>query len=707
MRYKYWLILFLLVLFASGALFVIFYNEIKNDAIERLNNRQLVIAEQTRKAIEGFFSFHINILYKNAIDRNIIELSKEGKINMALLYNSFADNVASVSRVDEKGFIIHTVPFDLKSINRDISYQPHIKEIMRTRRPVMSDVFTAVQGFRAIALHVPVFKGDTFKGTIGFLIRFEGIAKRYLESIRIGDNGYAWLISRDGVELYCPVPGHTGKTVFENCKDFPSIINMAREMVQGKSGTTTYQYNMIRGSTVQTETKHAVYMPIKTVNTFWSIVVATPDSEVLGAIGKFRTKLIIIFGVILLVGIPTSYFGARAWGILSEETKRKEAERALSESEESYRALFDSSVDSITILTPEGAAIDMNPSAVRLFGAQSKEEMLQLTPADVSPEYQPDGSLSSVKAKEMIGIALEKDSHFFEWVNKRVDGTEFLSTILLSKMVFNGQLALQTSIRDITEERRIWNERFETEKKIIHSQKLESLGMLAGGLAHDFNNMLTIIQTNLEIALMELREDPPGAVSYINSAMEASRRVAEVTSQMLAYAGKSVISIREPINLNNIVQTSIVLCNASIPDNVALRFEGGRELPSVAADAGQIKQAVINLINNSSEAIGTNDGSITVTTGIGDYDEQILLKSRVDEKPAPGRFVFVEIADTGCGMDEEAQRLLFEPFFTTKFIGRGLGMPAILGIVRAHHGAIFVESAMSKGTTIRVILPVN
>ncbi len=374
MRYRYWLILSLFVVGLCVAFFSVVNNEAKQEAIKSLNDQQIIIARQAKQSIEKLFDRYIRVLSNNAQNERIITLDREGKRVIHVLYDTFSDEVAAVSRVNESGRIVYTYPVDPASIGQDVSDQDHIKEIRRTQKPVVSDVFTAVQGFRAIAVHVPVFQGKDYRGSLAFLVRFERIAQQNLEGIRMGEDGYAWMISREGIELYCPVPGHVGKSVFENCKDFPDILAMAKNMVAGKQGVAAYEYNLIRDKTSRVM-KHAVYLPVRIGNTFWSIVVATPDKEALNMMERFRTKLIAIFGILLLVGISLSYVGGRAWVILSEEKKRKEAERALSESEETilkererFLTLIEKAPFGMMLIGKEGRITYMNPQFKALFG---------------------------------------------------------------------------------------------------------------------------------------------------------------------------------------------------------------------------------------------------------------------------------------------------------------------------------------------------
>ena len=257
--------------------------------------------------------------------------------------------------------------------------------------------------------------------------------------------------------------------------------------------------------------------------------------------------------------------------------------------------------------------------------------------------------------------------------------------------------------RLMQEHKRSEQKKIEMEKRLLQSQKFESISVLTGGLAHDFNNLLMAVLGNLELAL-EYISPVSAARSCIENAVRASKRAADLTQQMLAYSGKGRFVIRE-VNLSELVEGNIHMFRAAVSKNITLNLQLKKDISLIVADVGQLQQVVMNLITNASEAIGEMNGVLTLSTGVEAYDEVYLQQSRIEEKPLAGRFVYLEISDTGCGMDEKTLSLLFDPFFTTKFTGRGLGMAAVFGIVRGHKGAIFVNSAVERGTTVRVLFP--
>jgi PAS domain S-box-containing protein len=259
-----------------------------------------------------------------------------------------------------------------------------------------------------------------------------------------------------------------------------------------------------------------------------------------------------------------------------------------------------------------------------------------------------------------------------------------------------GQLCLAGMALNVTERRQI-------EAQFQHAQKLESLGVLAGGIAHDFNNLLTSVLGYTDLAMLELPANS-SALPFLHEAVQGARRAAELTKQMLAYSGKGRFVV-EPINLSVLVEDMMRLLQISISKKCVMKFSFMPELPSIEADAAQMRQIIMNLVINASEAIGDRSGVVAVTTGVMHCDRAYLAETYLDEKLAEGLYVYLEVADNGCGMTEETRARIFDPFFTTKFTGRGLGLSAVLGIVRGHRGAIKCYSELGQGTTFKALFP--
>ena len=259
-------------------------------------------------------------------------------------------------------------------------------------------------------------------------------------------------------------------------------------------------------------------------------------------------------------------------------------------------------------------------------------------------------------------------------------------------------------VQDLTESRRAEEEQRKLEQQVMQSQKLESLGVLAGGIAHDFNNLLTSILGNSDLARSELSPASSACV-YLEDIEKVARRAADLCRQMLAYSGKGRFVVKA-LSLNDVVREMAYLLSVSISKKVVIKYNLSADLPSVMADATQMSQVVMNLITNASEAIAEASGVVTLTTGVMDCDDAYLQGAVGDGgKHAAGHYVYLEVSDTGCGMDPETMSRIFDPFFTTKFTGRGLGLAAVMGIVRGHRGAVRVYSEKGRGTTFKILLP--
>ena len=387
--------------------------------------------------------------------------------------------------------------------------------------------------------------------------------------------------------------------------------------------------------------------------------------------------------------------------LLTEDiVARKKAEAALRESEARYRILVETSPESV-VVHREGVVTFANPAAIRMFGAKEEADLIGKVMLDlISPEFH-ETALARRKTIAEKGIG----GPLAEMRYRRIDGTLFEVETQSAPIVYNGAAAIQITAHDISGLKRAAAERQEFERKLQETQKLESLGVLAGGIAHDFNNILTGILGNASLASLDLPEGSP-AMENLRAITEGSQRAADLCRQMLAYSGKGNFVVRR-LSLNRLVRDTAHLLKISISKGVELRFRLNPSLPAFEADATQIRQVIMNLVINASEAIGEKGGVIHLSTGMTSIRQEHRSKGSVFESQdaTDGECIYLEVSDNGCGMSPETRARIFDPFFTTKFAGRGLGLAAVLGIVRGHKGSLKIDSEPGKGTTFRILFP--
>ncbi|GFE60581.1 response regulator [Geobacter sp. AOG2] len=391
--------------------------------------------------------------------------------------------------------------------------------------------------------------------------------------------------------------------------------------------------------------------------------------------------------------------------ILAEDLlqdKNNQLEREIIErkrKEQLFRDLFQNVADPIYISDMSGKILNANVQACNELG-YSYEELLtkHITELDA---YYPDPE----EVKALLRNLTDSKLVTFETKHLRKDNSQFCVEIHASYINYDGYPAIMGVARNVDERKKAAQEHLKLEQQLLHAQKLESLGVLAGGIAHDFNNILTSIIGNADLALLRINKESPG-VENLHKIEEAATRAADLARQMLAYSGKGKFVI-ESINLNRLLEDMLHMLEVSISKKAVLRLNLNPDIPAVEADATQIRQIVMNLVINASEAIGDKSGVIAVTTGCMECDKNYLKDVWLVENISQGTYVYLEIADTGCGMDKQTLSKIFDPFFTTKFTGRGLGMAAVLGIVRGHKGTVKVYSEPNKGTTFKILLPAS
>jgi two-component system, cell cycle sensor histidine kinase and response regulator CckA len=419
---------------------------------------------------------------------------------------------------------------------------------------------------------------------------------------------------------------------------------------------------------------------------------------------------------------------------VSEEELRQqnqaleEARDALAEQRRRYHELFDFAPDAYFFTDLSGIIQEANLSASRMLR--------------IDPRFIPGKALASYVAMndrgrfraELTKLRSEPAPHdlTLTLLPRDAPPIETAVTLSVARAPQGGAVGLRWLVRDVTAQRRLegeirtLNEELElrveartrdlaaaqrlSEESLVreqaarlaaeasaaqsrHVQKLESIGVLAGGIAHDFNNLLHVVLGNADLARGHLPPDSP-AVETLDEVIRAAHRATDLTRQLLAYSGKGAFVLRH-LDLSREVREMATLLRTAISRQATLVWELDPDIPSISADETQIRQIVMNLITNASDALGDAAGTITLRTGT----------VRVDEPKASGEFVYLEVADTGAGMAPETLQRIFDPFFSTKFAGRGLGLAAVMGIVEAHRGLIRIRTAPGEGTAFRVLFP--
>jgi PAS domain S-box-containing protein len=682
-RYKKTLFALAIIFAGAGVLFFLFfYREAQHRAIQRLNEEQAIYAKQASRGIEEFFAGWTQNLQSLSRMKEVVEFDAVGQRTLQLFYEAHQGQIMGVGRNNERGIIIYGYP-DASGVGVDISAQPHMRQFMRDQQPLITDVIKTRYGFDAIAVVVPVFRGAEFKGGVANMVNFEKLAQRYLEVIKIGETGSAWVISRDGTVLYNPEPGYVGKSVYEFTKDSPSLLGMVNDMLAGHAGVATYTSDRIRGQTVSPTTKYAVYQPIRLGNTYWSIAVTTAEQDVLAGLASFRNKLAIGIGAMFIGALLFAALGVKAWLIVKEEAKLQESERRLSLATDAAKL----GIWIRDLVRNEIWATDR----WRALSGFSKLERIDL-----------EGYLQKLHPEDREAVrqtftkAVESDGQYETEYRVVLPDGQLRWLASSGRVEFNGSgkaVRVRGAVADITSRKQAESNLHHQRAEIAHSSRLITVGELTASIAHEINQPLGAILINAGAAELLLERSPP-RVDEVRQILADIRmddlRASEVIRRVRQLSRKREMELA-PLDVNSTISDVLrLIANDARRRAISLETDLRPGLPLVPGDKVHLQQVLINLAVNGMDAM----------SGTPEAKRRLVVRTTAENGS-----VEISVMDAGHGIPPEQLPNVFDSYFSTRREGVGLGLSIARSIIEAHHGRIWAENNPAGGATFRFTLP--
>jgi PAS domain S-box-containing protein len=511
-----------------------------------------------------------------------------------------------------------------------------------------------------------------FAGVVYGVIPLE-LFHKVFTSINVGGNGAITLRDANlAILARYPEPRATGPAVGRK-----EVAGKLRGLVIQGGNMGTYKALSPIDATERTYT----YRKVSDSPLYITVGLAARDY-----LAEWRREVAIMSAVVGLFFLSTLF----AWRRIRNDWKRKrDAVLALMEQEKKYRTLFEESKDTILISDPAGWILDINQAGIEMFG-YPKKEIVELDPKRL---YCNVGDRKRLWQELLVSGFVDD----FEVEMKRKDGNKIIVQLSVSVTRDDaGEVIGHRGIaRDVTERKRL-------EKQLMHAQKMESIGMLAGGVAHDFNNLLTAISGYGQILQDSIPADDEISRESVEQVLNAAERATELTKSLLAFSRKQVICPK-PVQVEDIIRNTGKLIKRIIGEDIELSMSFCDGEPPVMADTGQIEQVLMNLATNARDAM-PHGGRLNIST------REVIVRDGSETQydlAMPGKYVQISVADTGLGIEEKHLGRIFEPFFTTKDVGKGtgLGLSMIYGAVKQHNGSILVNSIPGNGTTFRILLP--
>jgi PAS domain S-box-containing protein len=658
------------------------YNDVKRETINQLNIEQLTHAKQAANGIQLFFNDYDVLLSYLAKQRSVIDFNVNGENLATLFYNSHAPEIQAITRIDENGRIIFTVPNNPQYARKDISYQEHIQRILKTHQRVVSDIFETVQGYRSIAYYVPVFKDGLFKGGLAILVPFESLAKNYLRNIKVRQSGFAWTVSQKGVVIYSPFTEHNNKNAFKLFAKNPDLISVLNKATKGESGSGSYSWVNPNLPEADSGNICAVYYPVKIADRFWSIIVATPEVEALSTMKGFMEKWVTLIILLIFGGSVYLYYVNKARAILKEETKRKKAEEALRQSEQKFKTLFHTAGDAIFLIELSGKIIETNNFASEKFG-YTREEFLQLTVLELNYPFDPE------KIKNRLELIKEKGELYFESVFNTKKGELVHVGVNVRIIDYEDRKVMLSVVRDISLKKKEEEELIRAKEEAEKASRLKS--EFLAQMSHEIRSPLNVVMGFTELLKDDLKgqltEDMVSSFKGIDIAGKRIIRTVELILNMSELQAGMYESMRKEFDLVKDVLDSILHEYEIVARKrgLELRLFKNTDNTTVNADFFSTSQIFVNLIDNAIKY--TPEGKVEVAINRNGNGELTVI-----------------VSDTGIGISKDFLPKLFEPFtqeqqgYSRKYEGTGLGMALVKRYCEINGVDIQVETDKNRGT---------
>jgi PAS domain S-box-containing protein len=696
--------------------FYLIYEDIKDNTINEFNNEQLILAKTASQGITYFFDECQSELLFLAKFKEIIDFSDESKTLMANYYETHKSIVTAITRIDTSGVILYTYPYNQSAIGQDISYQDHVKQVLVNQKPVLSDVFMSAQGFLAIALHVPVFKNKIFVGSLAVLIPIDSLGKLYLGKIKNRKNGHAWLLSENGIEIYCPISGHTGKSILETTERDASSIEMLEKIKKDHTGTgkSIHQEVSDKDKTKLLDLYYAFYR-IPLGNTYWTILISYQEKDIYIALSRLRNNLIFVFSFLFIALSFYFYSLTKVRNLLREEARRKEVEKTLLKSEEKFRKIFDDHAAVKFLINPNtGNIVDANKSAANYYG-WSCEELIKMKIGQLNV-------LSSQEIKKNIESVLSENKNQFEFKHKLKDGSIRDVEVLCSKIKIDNNDVLHSIIHDITKRKNTevllkektdkiesQNEEYQqineelnqtNQDLIIAKEKAEESDQLKTAFLHNISHEIRTPMNaivgfsallNTPDLLPEDRQDFTDLI--IQSSEQLLSIITDIVSIASIEAGHEKIQENE-ININLICK---LINDQFFPrdtnPNVSFRLQTSLtdDEAIIITDSTKLTQILTNLIGNALKF--TQEGFVNFGYTLKD------------------KFLEFYVEDSGIGISPDMHAEIFKRFRQVEttaartFGGSGLGLSISKAYVEMLGGNIWLSSEEGKGSVFYFTLP--